>query len=345
MDTEITAENVFEVDIPTLALDSRFGNLAFEGANKKLSKVQQSLQEIYDLGYDELLLGSDVNQVKSFTQRLAEHLEWLRKFDIAGDLVMNAKLEHDNFNNRVDNFYNEVYTQVLMRLLPFLREERRRQNPDEAKLDDEVKKVVQIRSELENELKGVREETQKIRTTNKEVSSARGERAAVRLAGHFDEEVLKYEKIAKRWFYSVIGGYSIIVGVLIWLGMAVASYVSQITALPNVVATNGVWSVVLSKLVILAALWYGLSFIIKNYNVNSHLSAVNRHRAAVARTLEDFIAVEQQQEKPRLSEVLQNASEAMFKNMPIGYVSKTEKESGNPVLQVINDLMGIRNNN
>ena len=94
---------------------------------------------------------------------------------------------------------------------------------------------------------------------------------------------------------------------------------------------------------IIAALWYRLSFIVKNYNVNSHLAAVNRHRAAVARTLEDFIVAEQQQENPRLSEILQNATEAMFKHAPIGFVSKTEKESSAPVLQIVNDLIGIKN--
>ena len=106
-----------------------------------------------------------------------------------------------------------------------------------------------------------------------------------------------------------------------------------------------VWGAIISKLVIVAAFWYGLSFVIKNYNVNSHLASVNRHRATVARTLEDFIAVEQQQETPRLSEILQNATEAMFKNAPIGFISKAEKETGNPVLQIINEIMGVGGKN
>lgn len=340
--TNITLENVFDIDIPKLALDSRFGSLVFENASKKFSQAQAWLKETHDLEYKELLLESDIQQVTNLTSRLVEHLEWIRNFDIG--VVANPKQEHDGFNNRIDSFYNDVYSQILMRILPFLREERRRKNPDQEQLDEEVKKVVQIRSELEKELKSVREETQKIRITNKEVGSARGERATARLAAHFDNEVVRYENISRKWFIAVILGYTVIVGVLVWLGVITTSYVNRILALPDIVSTNGLWSVIISKLVILAALWYGLSFIIKNYNVNSHLSAINRHRAAVARTLEDFIAVELQQENPRISEILQNASEAMFKNMPIGYVSKTEKETGNPVLQVVNDLIGIRNN-
>lgn len=339
MSEKITVENVFTVDVPKLALDSRFGSLVFENANKKLTKAQAFLREVFELGYEELLNDSDRNQVENLTNKLVGHLEWLRNFDIGA--VANAKQEHDDFESRIDGFYNDVYSQVLMRLLPFLREERRREKPDEKQIDEEVKKIVQIRTDLENELGAIREETNKIRTTNKEVGSAKGERAAVRMAAHFDAEVTRYEGLAKYWLRGVIGGYIVVVGVLIWLGIMTASYVTQIVTLPNTVDTSAIWSAVVSKLVILAALWYGLSFIIKNYNVNSHLSAVNRHRAAVARTLEDFIAVEQRQENPNISGILQNATDAMFKNMPIGFVSKTEKDASNPVLQIVNDLMGV----
>ncbi|MCW9054633.1 MAG: hypothetical protein OQJ98_01460 [Candidatus Pacebacteria bacterium] len=342
MSEKITTENVFEVDVPALALDSRFGSLVFENANKKLGKAQAFLKEVYDLGYQELLNESGINQVGNLTNKLTEHLEWLRNFDIG--TVANAKQEHDNFESRIDGFYNDIYEQILMRTLPFLREERRRENPDQKQLDEEVKKAVQVRTELEDELKAIREETQKIRTANKQVGSAKGQRAAVQMAAHFDDEVERYATLSKYWLWGVVGGYVAIVAVLVWLGFVTASYVHQIVSLPDTVDTSGIWSAVISKLVILAALWYGLSFVIKNYNVNSHLAAVNRHRAAVARTLEDFIAVEQQQENPRLSEVLQHASEAMFKNVPIGFVSKTEREQSNPVLQIVNDLIGIKNN-
>lgn len=336
----ITLENVFTINVPGLALDSRFGSLIFDQASNKLSKAQEWLKEVNDLKYSEILLQNDIEQVNSLMNQLAQHLEWLRNFDIGA--VTNAKQEHDNFNIRINGFYDNVYSQVLMRLLPFLREERRRENPDQQQLDEEIKRVVQIRSELETELKNIKEETQKIRTTDKKVGSARGERAAVRMAIHFDSEVGRYENLAKRWFWGVIMGYLVVVGILIWIGIVSAYNVNQIIALG--INTSAIWSAVVSKLVILAALWFGLSFIIKNYNVNSHLVAVNRHRAAVARTLEDFIALEQQQEKPRLSEILQNSTDAMFKHTPIGFVSKTEKESGSPVLQIVNDLIGIRNN-
>jgi len=348
MENPITTENVFEVDVQKLALDSRFGSLVFEEASKKLSKAQKWLKEAHDLKYTELLLPTGIGQIDTLINQLVVHLEWLRVFDIGA--VTNPKDEHDQFNSRIDNWYNGVFTQLSMGFLPFLREERRRENPDQNQFDKEVTKIIQIRTDLEKELKNTLEETQKIRTTNKEVGSAKGVHAAVQLAKHFDGEVVRYEKNANLWFSAVVIGYTIVLVVLVSLGVATAAYMDKIFAVSKTASStaaiftgnNGIWGAIISKLVLFAALWYGLSFIIKNFNVNSHLAAINRHRAVAARTLEDFIAVEQQQEKPRLSEVLQNASEAMFENMPIGYVSKTEKENGNPVFQIVNDLIGIK---
>src|SRR3989344_9310569 len=100
MDKEITQVDVFKVDVPKLALDSRFGSLVFENASKKLSKAQVWLKEVQDLGYAELLLKNDANQVINLTKTLSGLLEWVRKFDIGA--VANAKQEHDNFNGRAD---------------------------------------------------------------------------------------------------------------------------------------------------------------------------------------------------------------------------------------------------
>jgi hypothetical protein len=324
----ITAENVFDVDVPKLALDSRFGSLVFENASKKLSKAQKWLKEAHDLKYTELLLPTGIGQIDTLTNQLVVHLEWLRVFDIGA--VTNPKDEHDQFNSRIDSWFNGVFTQLSMGFLPFLREERRRENPDEKQFDEEIKKVVQIRSDLEEGLKNVREETQKIRSTDKAVGTAKGERASVRLAQYFENEATKYQMSADDWYLWLKRSYGGIIAVVLgfggwyWFGT------------PSLTWQSGV-----AKLVFVATLWYGLSFLIRNYNINSHLAAVNRHRAAVARTLEDFIASSPEDK----TGVINSATDAMFKHTPIGFVSKTEKETGSPIYEIINNIMGARNGN
>lgn len=336
----ITIENVFDVDIKKLAMDSRFGSLVFENANEKLSKIQGWLKEARDLKYEELLLESDAALMTTNIKTLVERLQWLNNFDISA--IGNIKQEHDNFERQVDAFHKTVYQQVVMKYLPFLREERRRENPDEKKLEEEVRKASQLRSELENELKSVRADVEKIKTTEKDVGSAKGERAAVNLATHFVDEVDRYQGNAYLWFKSVVFVYIVIVLVLIWFSVPyLFPFLCSKVSLLSCDATSSIEAGV-AKLILIAALWYGLSFVTKNYYVNSHLAAVNRHRAAVARSLEDFIALERQQENPRLAEILQNATEAMFKNAPVGFISKAEKETESPVLKIINDIIGAR---
>lgn len=338
---KITKENFFETNIEALTLNSRFGALIFEKAFKQLSRAQKDFKELVDLNYPELLSTKDVSRVNNLLDIFITHLEWLRNFDIS--IVDNAKAEHDNFENRVESFFNDLYENVSMKFLPFLREERRRENPEDKKFDEEVLRIVKIRENLEKELSGVQEEIQKIRTTEKQVGSAKGERASVRMAVYFNEEMTRYNNRAKKWLIAVISGYIIIVALLIYI---TANYSRLVQDLIKLNSYN-FESVILpfsSKLLLLAALWYGLSFVIKNYNVSSQLTAVNRHRAAVAKTLEDFLAVEQQQENPRLSEILKSATDAMFKHSLVGFISKKEKENSSPILQVVNDMMGARNN-
>lgn len=326
---KITIENVFEVDVSKLALDSKFGSLVFTNAEKQLKKAQTWLKEMHDLRFGELLLPNNISQVNNLTKKLVELLEWLRVFDIGA--VQNAKYEHDQFNNRVDHFYNDVFTQISMGFLPYLRGERRRENPEEKSLEEEVQQITQLRAELEVELKKVREaseETKRVREETEKIRDAsKGERAAVRLANHFDDEARKYQTSADNWFKLVKVCYVSIVVIILGFGLWYWIGKASLT-----------WQAGFAKLVLVAALWYGLSFLIRNYNVQSHLAAVNRHRAAVARTLDDFLASSPEKQ----DEMLRYATEAMFKHAPIGFISKAEKDNSSPIYEIINNMVGSR---
>lgn len=338
----ISVENVLTINISEIALNENFGNLKFENANTKLSKVQEWLVEAKDLSFNELLLPAQVSVLQSYTNQLVANLQWLSNFDFT-TIVGNPKAEHDSFENQIDSFYNDVYENLRMRYLPFLREERRRENPEEKALDEEVRKASQLRADLENELKSVRADIDQIRSTRQEVGVAKGERGAVRLAEHFFIETNTYNAKTKRWFISVIIIYVVIILLLCIFGTQTINNANQLfTQLPDQkeiakdltpLFIGGV-----AKFIIIASLWYGLSFLIRNYNVNSHLAAVNRHRKAVASTLEDFL----ESNPPQQEAMLKNATEAMFKNAPIGFVTKAEKDSGKPIVEIVNKIIGAR---
>lgn len=321
----VDLENVLTVDVPKIALDDRFGSLKFENASKKLTRIQEYLIEAKDLNYTELLIPNQASQVTNYISRLAQYLARIQSFDV-GSATGNPKAEHDSYENEIDGFYNEVYEALLMKYLPFLRDQRRRENPDERKLDKEVQQASQLRIELEKELSKVRADIEQIRNTKQEVGSAKGERAAVHLALYFKKEADKYENTANRWYRLVCWGYGIILVFIVIFTLLYACNVLTLT-----------WQTGLPKVILAGALWYGLSFIIRNYNVNSHLAAVNRHRAAVAETLDDFLA-----SNPEASgEMLRNATDAMFKHTLIGFVSKNDgPSSNNPMYEIINNVLG-----
>ncbi len=321
MATEITLENYKGVNIEKLAMNSKFGSLVFENANKKLKKIQQWLKEVDDLGYENHLPQEVVNQITSYKNQFIEDLQWLQKFDISSRT--NPKQEHDDFENRVDSRFNSIY-ELVARHIPYLRGQVALENRDERKIQEELQAASKARIQAETVLKELEDKLASLKEEKQKVESGHVELAAVRLARHFNDEVKRYDNLSKDWlklrskFYW--GIIFLLVGFFIF---------NTFKGWDKLSLQAGI-----AKIVLLSAVWYGLSFVTRNYNVNSHLAAVNRHRAAVASTLEDFMASNPE----RQADMLKNATEAMFKNSAVGFVTKSEKEMGNPVFEIVNKI-------
>lgn len=338
---EITRSSVLEVPIKELAEKRSAQGLDFSETANKLVLIQNWLSDTIKFEFTSILSPDDCNQVIAYIDELIQRLEWLRVLDF-GTLTSAPRPEFEAYVAAVNALHTRAYNFLFKDILPLLRDEIRRKNPDNEKIEEELKKIVGLRKDLEREVNEAKTEAEKIRSGIKDEGVAKGDRASLLLAVYFDDEVNRYTTSANRWLSVVMVGYGIVLFFLYYLGTLTEGYIEAIIEVEKTIPIKDVWFLIISKIVILAALWFGLSFLIKNFNVNSHLAAVNRHRAAVARTLADFIVAEQSQEAPRLSEMLQSATNAMFKNSPIGFVSKTEKEASNPVLQIVNDVMGLR---
>lgn len=224
--TEITLQNVLTVDIGTVAW-SRFNELNFEKVKDKLGKIQKWLVEAEDLNYEKLLIPEDISHISDLRNELIKFLQNLILFDNR-TTSENAKQEHDALEVQIESYYHGVYQHIAMRILPFFREERRREKPEEKKTDEEIRKITQIRKELEEELKKVQEETKKVRVTSKEVGTAKGERASVRLATHFAGEAGNYQNTAGLWLKIAVSGYIVLLIVLMVFGIKTVQYLNDI---------------------------------------------------------------------------------------------------------------------
>ena len=164
-DIEITKENVFEVDIEKLALDDRFGDLKFTDTSSQLLQIQEWLKEAHDFNYQELLISDDIGKINELTKALVALLKRLKRFDITEE---DSLYERDEINEHVEEFYQNVYTEVAMRILLFLREKRRKENPEQQRLDAEIARVSEIKAELEKEVKKLEKQQEELKAKQQE---------------------------------------------------------------------------------------------------------------------------------------------------------------------------------
>jgi len=88
-----------------------------------------------------------------------------------------------------------------------------------------------------------------------------------------------------------------------------------------------------AKIVFLSLLSYAIGFASKNYHIYAQLETVNIHRKNAANTMSDLLVANPDKPDVR-AEVIRQASEAIFKHLPIGHITKTENQSG-PIAEII----------
>lgn len=335
METDaIIVEDLKNLDIETLTMNQEFGALTFNNANKKLRKIRDWLIEFKELDYSNKLPDNIVTPINQNLEKFNEHIEWLRKFDISTS--PNAKEEHDNFGNQIDSFYNQFFNPYVINHLSFLRQEADLKKGDKKKLKQEQKELVQLRKQSEKLVKQLNKERQKILKETKEIEEAKGERAAVRFGKHFESQAKEHSIEAKSWlrlrniFFAIL----IIVITSNVLGYFILFIRHKLYSGNMKPSEFFTLEYGLAKLALLSILSYGVSFSSRNFNVNSNLATLNRHRKNVAETLSDFL--ETNPEKEDRSKIVEKATDAMFKHQPIGYLPKIESKDDGPIGNILN---------
>lgn len=329
-----TIENYDKVNIEELALNSKFGVLKFDNANKKLRKIQEWLKEAESLNYQNVLPVQAIKLIDGYKRQLVEDINWLENFDISTS--SNPKQEHDSFENKIDSRFNSVHENLVLKYLTHLRQEAALKSQNAQELQEQQKAAISaeqkykdLAEKLDKRFIELDAKEKDIEEKKKQVETGHAELGAIKLAKHFENEAERYQTIADKWLKKRSIFYWAIIGILIIFALIYFEL-----GWDKVTPQLGI-----AKIIFLSALWYGLSFTTRNFNIFSHLAAVNRHRLAVARTLEDFL----ESDPTRQAEILKYASEAMFKNAAIGFVSKTEKESSSPLYEIINNIFTSKN--
>ncbi len=324
---EITPENLKILEIKQVLLDKeKFGALTFDRAYLPLHELRKMFVEFQELDYASKLAPDEVQEVENYKNQLLDYVRRVHSIDPTTDPTFNTNVR-ENLENEIISFCQRV-SKVLRNNLVYLRQELALRNQDQQSLAEEQKATVQARKQAEETLSQLQAKLEELTSREQQLENKSGEFGAKALGIHFGTETDNYSDVANKWFVASIVAYLFLVFIVIGIGIYYSFF------------HGGGWETLTwqegtAKLFLFAALWYGLTFITRNYNVNSHLAAVNRHRAAVAKTLEDFLA----SSPSATGEMLKNGTEAMFRHVAIGFITKAEKDSGNPLLEVVNKVV------
>ncbi len=333
---EITKQSLKKLDIKSIALNrDKFGALTFDKSYSLLEELRNLFVELQELDYERFLLPEEIQQINQRENLFLELLKQLAQFDPSTDTTF-GKVVHDNFENQVESFYQETQ-RYIRNPLTYLRQEVARKSKDEKVLEEERRAVIQARKQSEELLEKLKIEYEKLQKEKAIIETAHGEVAAKYLAIHFSKQAKEYEDEAEKWLSRRNKLYWLLIAIvganfLAYLLFFILYKVWNIGLPPREIFTIEYGLV---KLALLAVLSYGISFASKNYNVNSHLSAINKHRRNVAQTLEDFLATN----PDRKTEMLRQGTEAMFRHVSIGYIRREEQKDSGPVYEFINKFL------
>ncbi len=339
MPEEIKRESVTKIDIEKLALNKDFGRLTFKESLPFLRKTQALFKELDELNYQNNLSQEEISAIDIKKDQFIKQLTQLQQFDIG---QADSQTVHDNLEQQFINFYNSTL-KGLMTQLVYLRQEIALQSKDERNLQEEQKAATKARKQSEEILEQLKKELNSIRKETKEVAGASGERAAVTLGKHFESQAGEYSSKANNWLTQRSTFFKwllIIIGVnfILYLFLFITN---KLGVRPNIAPSEFFtpqYGVV--KLALLALLSYAIGFAGKNYNINSNLEAVNKHRKNVAETLSDFLKTKP--EANDRSQLVKSAAEAMFRNSPSGYGSKQESKDDGPIHEIVNNIISSK---
>jgi len=327
-------DQIKKIDIKSLALNKeKLGVLIFEQSWSKLEELRSLFLEFIDLDYKKNLSRDEIQSIDDSLNQFWRFLQRLEQFNIE---LPNAKQIHDGFEKEVENFYHNT-TKNLRTSLIYLRQEAARKSQDQRSLAEEQKAATKAKKQYEELYEQLKNQLESLQKQKKEIEVAHGEVATKYLATQFDKQAREYEENAKIWLGRRNKLYLLLLGIIIanfsvYILFFILYKTGKINLPPHEIFTLEYGFV---KLALLAILSYGVGFASKNYNINSHLAAINKHRRNVAQTLEDFLSTN----PDRKTEMLRQATEAMFKHVSVGYIKREEQKDNGPIYEIINKFL------
>lgn len=330
---EINIENLKKLDIKKIALNPDLGILNFENIEPTLESLRNLLVEIIDLNYESNVSSGEISLVNNSLNQFIDYLKQLQDFNIGQE---NSQGIHDNLENAIRSFYDST-TQQLRTIITYLRLQATSATIDQKELKKQQKNAALAKKEYEELLGQLKLQIQGLNKRQKEVENKKGKIASTTLSIYFAQEVAENDREAKNWLklrnyaLKILFILAIINATLFFVILIADKFFNWKTLMDSDIF-NIQYGLINS--VIISLVSYFMIFSSKNFTVRSNLSAINRHRRNVALTLDDFLGTNP--EKEVRDQMVKQATEAMFKQFPAGYLGKNEAKDGGPIGEIIN---------
>ena len=237
----------------------------------------------------------------------------------------NPKNNRDSIASVINDLYEALYEHLFPYLDTFLL---RKADPMGEELVKEAQAAV---FEIENKKQKAKETLQEAEKTLEVLRSVSAKIGVSKFAKVFDEQAEQNKKTAKRWL-----GVTIIsaAGIVYFLH----STFDQLTSvLKSDIGFEVSLQIFFAKLLIFSFLSVVFYQVVKNYNANMHLYALNKHRQ---NSLESFQAFVESTEDPKIRDaVLIQATRAIFEAGETGYVSsKDVSTKGLEMIKIVDQI-------
>jgi hypothetical protein len=180
--------------------------------------------------------------------------------------------------------------------------------------------------EVTGKLEHINEKVAEIDDIASGARASSAEIGAAAQAGFFNSEAASHSKAAERWLGSAVVFGSII----IFIGFMIAN--GALFPSPPQGDTAALANYITAKVLILAALSFGLAFSARNYGSHRHNATLNRHRTNALQTFRSLAAAAKGEEARDI--ILKEAAAAIFGVHDTGY-SKSVGPEATQITQVL----------
>jgi hypothetical protein len=322
-------ERLIQLNVEKIVREKEFGTKAslkeFEEPFLRLKNLLIHFEKVnYSLVPNEPL--------KGIMEDLTNIFETIRSTVNYNPLEERDKIIRNELFEKLSRDYNSLF-QKLAPLLAFSSFDNNLFEKKYLEKDVLLNQIIQRVNETDLHIQAAYEQIEK---TLENAQAAAGKIVISKYATIFLEEAKEHSDLAKAWLNR---SYGFLAAITIFAILAVLMLFNE--TINNSIKEGGntfLIQLTISKAIILAALFYGLSICTRNYKAHRHNAVVNKHRQNALTTFEVFSEAADSDQTTK-NAVLLEATRTIFSSQQTGYLNnESDGESPNKVIEIIKNV-------